>query len=91
MGYDSDAEEKQRHANLLASIRETLLNPAGRAVIQHLFERSQLFVPCADPADYGLRVLFEDFYRDIEEAHPAAALRIFALCRGLPLVNPQQE
>jgi len=92
--YDSDAwtrEEKQRRAILLVNIRDCLHAPQGYAVIMHLLQKSHLFEPCAPLEDYGLRALFDTFYRDIEEAHPEAALRLFAHCRGLPIISNQQQ
>jgi len=82
--FNEPHEEEHEHAILLANIRDTLHTPQGYAVILHLLKASRLFAPCAD--DSGLRALFDDFFRDIEGAHPDAALRLFAHCRGIPLV-----
>ena len=84
-----DKAQKQEQALFLESLRDTLRSPHGYAVILGLLDAAQLFTPAANPEDYRLRVFFHDFFHEIEEADPAAALRLFAQCRGIPFIRNQ--
>jgi hypothetical protein len=74
-------EQDQDYALLLANIRDTLRTPQGYAVILYLLKESLLFEFCATPVDS--RELFDMFFRDIENADPSTALRLFAHCRQI--------
>jgi len=80
---EHERDEGQRHAILIANIRDTLKSPHGYAVILHLLAEADVFKPYAHPTEYRLRDIFKEFYKDIEQADPSAALRLFAHCRGM--------
>jgi len=76
---------RQERALLLESLVRALGDPHGYAVILHLLAESRLFEPCAPPPD--TRALFDAFFRDLEEAAPEKAVRLFAQCRGIPFIR----
>ena len=84
-----DAQARQEQALFLENLRDTLRTPYGYAVILNLLEAAELFTPGANPEEYRLRLFFHDFFQEIEEADPAAALRLFAQCRGIPFIHTQ--
>jgi hypothetical protein len=81
------SQEEQAQALFLENLRDTLHTPHGYAVILNLLDAARLFnAPGASPEDYRLRLFFHDFFQEIEEADPAAALRLFAHCRGIAFI-----
>jgi hypothetical protein len=88
MKPDRDAQQEQ--ALFLKNLRDTLHSPHGYAVILNLLEAARVFsTPDASPEEYRLRLFFHDFFQEIEEADPAAALRLFAHCRGIAFIPNQ--
>jgi len=75
-------QEEQGQALLLEAIRHTLRTPHGYAVILHLLDESGLFIHGTDPPGF-----IENFFQDLEQADPAAALRLFAALRGIPIAG----
>jgi hypothetical protein len=86
MEPNRDAQAQQEQALFLENLRDTLSTPYGYAVILNLLDAARLFsAPGASPEEYRLRLFFHEFFQEIEEADPAAALRLFARCRGIAL------
>lgn len=79
-----DAARQEERALLLQAVRQTLNTPHGYAVILHLLTEARTLEPYAAPSEHALRDIFHNLFRDIEEADPSAALRLFAHCRGIP-------
>ena len=79
----NEAEEREDSFLRLEDIRQTLRTPHGFALILRLLKDAQIFAPYAEPSEYQLRGIFHQLFKDIEEADPEAALRLFAHCRGI--------
>ena len=84
---DFQTEREQERALFLESITFALRDPHGYAVILHLLKEAQALESYAEPTEYRLRGIFDSFFKDIEQVDPDAALRLFAQCRGIPIVN----
>ena len=91
MEWNNDAQERQEKALFLENLRDALRSSHGYAVIRRLLEDSLLFMPAADPEGIALCVFFDNFFKDVEQADPEAALRLFADIRCIPIINHKQE
>lgn len=76
-------EERFFRENLNAVLR----TPAGYAVIREVLARTYAFLPVSTPDELARRDFAEDFFMDVQEANPDAALRLFADVRGFPCVT----